>query len=67
MHAIALRNRGQRFAGSAALDRFGSLVVTQLALAAELDAGSYRALAAFASAFANKLALELSDGGQERR
>ena len=67
MHAVALRNRGQSFAGSAALDRFGSLVVAQFALAAEFDAGSHRALAAFARAFANKLQLELSDGGQERR
>jgi hypothetical protein len=42
MDAIALRNRGQRFAGSAALDRFDSLVVAQLARAAELDAGGLR-------------------------
>ena len=67
MHAVAFRNRGQRFTGRAALDRFGSLVVAQLALSAEFDAGSHSALAAFASAFANKLPLELSDGRQERR
>jgi hypothetical protein len=67
MHAVAFRNRGQRFTGRAALDRFGSLVVAELAFAAEVDAGGHSALAAFASTFANKLALELSDGGQERR
>ena len=52
MNAVALRNRGQRFAGGTALYRLGPLVVAQLA--AELDAGDHRALAAFASAFANK-------------
>jgi hypothetical protein len=54
MDAVALGNRGQRFTGSAALDRFGSLVVAQLPHAAEFDAGGHRALAAFASPFANK-------------
>ena len=49
MNAITLRNRGQRFAGSAALDRLGSLVVAQLALAAEFDAGGHSTLATFDS------------------
>jgi hypothetical protein len=53
MDAVALRNRGQSFAGSAALDRFGSLVVAQLALAAEFDAGGHRALPPFASTLTN--------------
>jgi hypothetical protein len=46
---------------------FGALVVAQLALAAEFDTGGHSALTSFASTFANKLPLELSDGGQERR
>ena len=61
MDAIALRYRRQRFASGTALDRFGSLVVAQLALTAKLDAGGHSALASFASVFANKLPLELSD------
>jgi hypothetical protein len=43
----------QRFAGSAALDRFGPLVVAQLALAAEFDAGGHGALPPFAGTLAN--------------
>jgi hypothetical protein len=43
MHAVALRNRGQGFAGSAALERFSALIIAQLALAAEFDAGSHSA------------------------
>jgi hypothetical protein len=50
MHAVALGNRSQRFAGSTALDRFGSLVVAQLTLAAEFDAGG-RPLDVSASVF----------------
>jgi hypothetical protein len=53
MHAVALRNRGQRFASSASLDRFGSLVLAQLAFAAEFDAGGHSALAAFATRHGN--------------
>ena len=59
MDPVALGNRGQRFTRSAALDRFGSLVVAQLAFATELDAGGRSALSAFASAFANNDACPL--------
>jgi hypothetical protein len=53
MDAVALGDLGQRFARSAALDRFSSLVVAQLAVAAEFDAGGHSTLAAFASTLAN--------------
>ena len=53
VHAVTFCNRGQRFAGSAALDRFGSLVVAQLALAAEFDAGGHSPLPPFAGTLAN--------------
>jgi hypothetical protein len=53
VHAVAFRYRGQRFARSAALDRFDSLVVTQLALAAEFDAGGHGPFPPFASTLAN--------------
>jgi hypothetical protein len=53
MHAVALGDRRKRFAGSATLDGFSALKIAQLALAAELDAGSHSALAAFAGALTN--------------
>jgi hypothetical protein len=48
--------------GCTALDSFGPLVVRQLALAAELHAVGHGAFAAFASALADQVALEVGNG-----
>jgi hypothetical protein len=36
MHAVALRNRGQSFAGSAALERFSALIIAPLDVSASV-------------------------------
>jgi hypothetical protein len=65
MDAITLRNRGQRFAGSAALDRLGSLVSLSLRLRPNLMPAAI-ARASGLRQCVRKLPLELSDGRQER-
>jgi hypothetical protein len=64
---VGLGDLGQRLAGRPALDGFLALVLRQLRLPAELDAGGLGALAAVACAFADEVALELSYGGKKRR
>jgi hypothetical protein len=51
--AVALGDRGQRLAGTAALDGFGALVVRQLALATELNTVGHGPLAAVTGALAD--------------
>src|SRR6516165_6959634 len=45
VHAVALSDGGQHFTGSAAPEGLSALIIAQLALAAEFDAGGHSALA----------------------
>ena len=53
MNAVAIGDLRQRFAGSVAFDRFSTLIIAQLALAAEFDAGGHSPLPPFAGTLAN--------------
>jgi hypothetical protein len=51
---------------STPLDGLGALVITQLPLAAELYSSGHSSLPAFASAFADQVALKVGNGGKQR-